>query len=145
MVAPSGIRKFRLLYVISVGMFHLGYPDRVQSCVPPARRRPGETAREFIERAQRENHGYTVPQRWLVDLDAVPDGEGGEPISGFMVGVEPSAAEKAFLYRRPTGSREKYPVGPGWTFSAVGPSSLYVRTITEETVTEVLSGPSLRL
>ncbi|MGV0838463.1 hypothetical protein [Mycolicibacterium thermoresistibile] len=89
--------KFRLLYVISVGMFHLGYPDRVQPCVPPARRRRGETAREFIERAMRENHGYTVPQRWLANLDAVPDGEGGEPKSGFLVGIKPSAAEKALL------------------------------------------------
>jgi len=23
----------------------------------------------------RDNHGYTVPARWLADLDAVPDGD----------------------------------------------------------------------
>ncbi len=28
-----------------------------------------ETTRQFIERAMRENHGYTVPARWLADLD----------------------------------------------------------------------------
>jgi hypothetical protein len=36
----------------------------------------------------RENHGYTVPARWLADLDAIPDGDAGEPESGYLVGVE---------------------------------------------------------
>ena len=36
----------------------------------------------------RENHGYTVPARWLHDLDAVPDGDTGEPESGYLVGIE---------------------------------------------------------
>ena len=33
----------------------------------------------------RENHGYTVPARWLADLDAIPDGDTGEPESGYLV------------------------------------------------------------
>jgi hypothetical protein len=36
----------------------------------------------------RENHGYTVPARWLHDLDAVPDGDTREPDSGYLVGIE---------------------------------------------------------
>ncbi len=36
----------------------------------------------------RENHGYTVPARWLADLDAIPDGDTGEPASGYLVGIE---------------------------------------------------------
>lgn len=36
----------------------------------------------------RENNGYTVPARWLADLDAVPDGDTGEPETGHLVGIE---------------------------------------------------------
>lgn len=50
--------------------FNLAGLDRVVPCVPPIRRRPTETVRQYIERAMRENHGYTVPQRLLADLDA---------------------------------------------------------------------------
>jgi hypothetical protein len=30
----------------------------------------------------------TVPMRWLHDRDAAPDGDTGEPESGYLVGVE---------------------------------------------------------
>jgi hypothetical protein len=68
--------------------FNLATLNEVESCKPPIRRRPTETTRQFIERAMRENHGYTVPARWLADLDAVPDGDTGEPKSGYLVGIE---------------------------------------------------------
>lgn len=42
----------------------------------------------------RENHGYTVPQRWLADLDAIPDGDTGEPQSGYLVGTDPDHSGK---------------------------------------------------
>jgi hypothetical protein len=46
----------------------------------------------------RENHGYTVPQRSLADLDAIPDGDTAEPQSGYLVGTNnPTPAEKALL------------------------------------------------
>lgn len=90
--------KFHALYVVSVGWFSLATPGQAQPCVSPARRRPTETTRQFIERAMRENHGYTVPERWLTDLDAIPDGDVGEPQSGFLVGTNnPTAKEKALL------------------------------------------------
>jgi hypothetical protein len=62
--------------------------DEVEACKPLIRRRPTESTRQFIERAMRENHGYTVPARWLADLDAIPDGDTGEPASGYLVGIE---------------------------------------------------------
>ena len=51
-------------------------------------RQQTETTGQFIERAMRENHGYTVPARWLADLDAIPEGDAGEPESGYLVGIE---------------------------------------------------------
>jgi hypothetical protein len=36
----------------------------------------------------RENHGYTVPARWLSDPDATLDGDTGEPQSGNLIGIE---------------------------------------------------------
>ncbi len=77
--------KYHVLYVISSGSFNLATLDKVAPCRPPIHRRPTETTRQFIERAMRENHGYTVPARWLADLDAVPDGDTGEPESGYLV------------------------------------------------------------
>jgi hypothetical protein len=92
--------RFGVLHVISATSFCLATLDKVEPCVPPARRRPNETTRQFIERAMRENHGYTVPQRWLADLDAIPDGEIGEPQSGYLVGVDnPTADERALLQK----------------------------------------------
>lgn len=45
-----------------------------------------------------EYHGYTVPQHWLADLDAIPDGATGEPQSGYLVGADsPTPEEKALL------------------------------------------------
>ena len=61
-------------------------------------RQQTETTRQFIERAMRENHGYTVPERWLADLDAIPDGDTGEPQSGYLVGTDtPTTQERALL------------------------------------------------
>ena len=74
------------------------HAGQVEPCVPPIRRRPTETTRQFIERAMRENHGYTVPERWLADLDAIPDGDTGEPQSGYLVGTDtPTTQERAQL------------------------------------------------
>jgi hypothetical protein len=90
--------QFHVLDVISGGSFNLAALDRVEPCVPPIRRRPTETTRQFIERAMRENHGYTVPERWLADLDAIPDGDTGEPQSGYLVGTDtPTTQERALL------------------------------------------------
>ncbi|MCV7401284.1 hypothetical protein H7K24_14090 [Mycobacterium fragae] len=90
--------KYHVLDVISSGLFNLAALDRVEPCVPPTRRRPTETTREFIERAMRENHGCTVPEHWLADLDAIPDGETGEPQSGYLVGTDtPTTHERALL------------------------------------------------
>jgi hypothetical protein len=80
--------KYHVLYVISSGSFNLATLDEVEPCKSPIRRRPTETTRQFIERAMRENHGYTVPASWLADLDAIPDGDTGEPESGYLVGTE---------------------------------------------------------
>ena len=80
--------KYQVLYVISSGSFTLATLDEVEPCKSPIRRRPTETTRQFIERAMRENHGYTVPARWLADRDAIPDGDTGEPESGYLVGIE---------------------------------------------------------
>jgi len=90
--------KYHVLYVISGGSFNLATLDTVEACVPPIRRRPTETTRQFIERAVRENHGYTVPARWLADLDAIPDGDTGEPQWGYLVGTDtPTTQERALL------------------------------------------------
>ncbi len=80
--------KYHVLYVISSGSFNLATLNKVEPCKPPIRRQPTETTRQFIERAMREHHGYTVPTRWLADLDAIPDGDTGEPESGYLVGIE---------------------------------------------------------
>jgi hypothetical protein len=82
--------KYHVLYVISSGSFNLAPLDKVEPCKPPIRWRPTETTRQFIGRAMRENHGYTVPARWLADLDAIPDGDTGEPESGYLVGIDTS-------------------------------------------------------
>ena len=78
--------KYHVLYMISIGQFNLSPLTRVAPCVPPARRRAAETTAEFISRAARENHGYTVPMRSLTDPDAIPVGETGQPTSGYLVG-----------------------------------------------------------
>jgi hypothetical protein len=80
--------RYHVLNVISSGSFNLATLDKQEPCKLPMRRRPTETTRQFIERAMRENHGYTVPARWLSDLDAIPDGDTGEPESGYLVGIE---------------------------------------------------------
>jgi len=67
-----------------------GHTDKMAPCKPPIRRRPTETTRQFIERAMAENHGYTVPARWLADPNAIPDGDTGEPESGYLVGINTS-------------------------------------------------------
>lgn len=53
----------------------------------------------------RENHGYTVPQDWLADLDAIPDGDTGEPPSGYLVGTNnPTSEERTLLRKSPMNS-----------------------------------------
>ena len=91
--------RFHVLSVPSPrDSFNLATLDQVEPCVPPIRRRPDETTRQLIERAMRENHGYTVPGRWLADLDAIPDGDTGEPQSGYLVGTDtPTTHERAVL------------------------------------------------
>jgi hypothetical protein len=106
--------RFHVLYVVSVDSFSLAGLDEVEPCVPPIRRRPTETTRQYIERAMRENHGYTVPEHWLADLDAIPDGDTGEPQSGYLVGTNnPSPKERALVRKlseefggRPTTNAE---------------------------------------
>jgi hypothetical protein len=76
--------------------------DEHESCIPPIRRRPQETVRQYIERAMRDYGGYTVPQRWLADLDAIPDEDTGEPQSGYLVPVaerQRTALDNAMLDR----------------------------------------------
>lgn len=49
-------------------------------------------------RAIRENHGCTVRQNWLADLDAIPDADAGEPQSGYLAGTRnPAPWLKALL------------------------------------------------
>ncbi len=92
--------EYHVLYVISSGSFNLATLDGVKPCVPAIRRRPTETTRQFIERAMRENHGYTVPEHWLADLDAIPDDDTGEPQSGYLVGVDTPTAQEAALLQK---------------------------------------------
>lgn len=94
--------KYHVLYVISSGSFNLATLDQVEPCKPPIRRRPQETVRQYIERAMRDYGGYTVPQCWLAGLDAIPDGDTGEPQSGYLVPVadaQRTATETAVLDR----------------------------------------------
>jgi hypothetical protein len=90
--------QFHVLDVSSSGSFNLTTLDKVEPCKLPIRRETTETTRQFIERAMRENHGYTVPARWLADLDAIPDGDTGEPQWGYLVGTDtPTTQERALL------------------------------------------------
>lgn len=90
--------RFHVLALASGVELNLGAPEEVTPCLPPIHRGPAETVRRYIERAMRENHGYTVPQSWPADLDAFPDGDAGEPKSGVPVGsTDPTAKEKALL------------------------------------------------
>ena len=86
--------RYHVLYVISSGSFNLATLDKVEPCDRAIRRRPTETTREFIERAMGENHGYTVPQHWLADLDAIPDGDTGNHNPGTWLGHTPTAQER---------------------------------------------------
>ena len=42
------------------------------------------------------------PQRWLADLDAIPDGDTGEPESGYLVGIDTPTPQEAALLRKLT-------------------------------------------
>jgi len=92
--------RYHVLYVISSGSFNLATVDKVKPCVLAIRRRPTETTRQFIERSMRENHGYTVPQHWLADLDAIPEGDTGEPQSGPAPRIPLSATRPYVRCRR---------------------------------------------
>ena len=50
-------------------LFSLAVLDKRTPCHPGARQAPGESASDFLARAMRENHGYTVPASWLADLE----------------------------------------------------------------------------
>ena len=80
--------KYHVLDLNSYGSFNMAEPDDERGhCKPPIRRRPKETVRQYIERGMRDYGGYTVPQKWLENLDAIPEGETGEPQSGYLVPV----------------------------------------------------------
>ena len=90
--------KFHVLDVSSGGSFNLAALDRAEPCKPPVHRRPEETTRQVIERAMRENYGFTVPERWVADLDAIPDGDTGEPQCGYVVrSYNPTTHERALM------------------------------------------------
>ena len=94
--------KYHVLETSSHGSFNMATLDEHESCIPPIRRRPQETVRQYIERAMRDYGGYTVPQRWLADLDAIPDEDTGEPQSGYLVPVaerQRTALDNAMLDR----------------------------------------------
>jgi hypothetical protein len=74
--------RYHGLYVISVGLFNLATLGKREPCVPPARQGPTESTTEFVQRAMRENRGYTVPSRSLLTPDAVPGQEKKEPQEG---------------------------------------------------------------
>jgi hypothetical protein len=80
--------KYHVLEVVSGGSFNLARPEKAEPCKPPICWHPTETAGQFIERAMRDYHGYTVPARWLADLDAVPDGDTGEPPWSYLVPID---------------------------------------------------------
>jgi len=88
------------------------WQEEIRPCRPPIRRRPTETVRQFIERAMAENHGYTVPTRWLADLDGIPDEDTGEPQSGYLVGVDSPTVQEGALLRRLT---QEFGGGPATT------------------------------
>jgi hypothetical protein len=90
--------KYHVLYVISSGSFNLATLDEVEPCKPPIRRRATETTRQFIERAMRENHGYTVPARWLADLDAIPDGVPVNQSLGTWLGMKLSRIQRCWSH-----------------------------------------------
>jgi hypothetical protein len=94
--------KYHVLETSSHGSFNMATLDEHESCIPPIRRRPQETVRQYIERAIRDYGGCTVPQRWLADLDAIPDEDTGEPQSGYLVPVaehQRTALDNAMLGR----------------------------------------------
>jgi hypothetical protein len=86
--------RHHVLSVISSGSFNLATVDTVEPCALAIRRRPTETTRQFIERAMRENHGYTFPQHWLADLDAIPEGDTGNRSPATWLGSTPQPLRK---------------------------------------------------
>ena len=104
--------KYHVLQTISGAPFNLATLDKAAPCKPPIRRESAETTRQFIERAMAENHGYTVPARWLADLDAIPDGDTGEPESGYLLGVDTPATQERALLRK---LAEEFGGGPATT------------------------------
>jgi hypothetical protein len=49
----------------------LGAFDKRTPCHPGARQTPGESTPDFLARAMREDHGFTVPGRSFLALDVV--------------------------------------------------------------------------
>ena len=77
----------------------LGPPGHVEQRWSPANR-PYAGNRPEHQAVHRTGNagepGYTVPAPWLADLDAIPDGDAGEPESGYLVGIETPADPTLF-------------------------------------------------
>jgi hypothetical protein len=56
-------------------LFNLAALDERTPCHPGARQAPGESTPDFLARAMREDHGFTVPGRSLLASDVVEDQE----------------------------------------------------------------------
>jgi hypothetical protein len=52
-------------------LFNLAALDQRTPCHPGARQAPGESTPDFLARAMREDHGFTVPGRSFLALDVV--------------------------------------------------------------------------
>jgi hypothetical protein len=52
-------------------LFNLAALDQRTPCHPGARQAPGESTPDFLARAMREDHGFTVPGRSLLAPDVV--------------------------------------------------------------------------
>jgi hypothetical protein len=62
-------------------LFSLATPHQAKPCAPPAQRGVAETTPEYLARAVRDNHGYSVPMSLLTDEDDTPDGRVADPES----------------------------------------------------------------
>jgi hypothetical protein len=53
------------------GLFSLAALDKRTPCHPGARQAPGESTSDFVARAMREDHGFTVPSEGLLAPDVL--------------------------------------------------------------------------
>jgi hypothetical protein len=73
------------------GLFSLAPLDQRTPCHPGARQAPGEFTPDFLARATREDHGFTVPGRSIL----APDMEEGQPAY-----LEPTKPDNVPYYQR---------------------------------------------